>query len=706
MIQILAQQTGLDFERVNRTIKLMEEGATIPFLARYRKEVTGGMDEVVLSNLRDSWQKLTELIKRKEFILTTIESQGSLTPELRKQIEDCNDSNVMEDIYLPYKPKRNTKSEKAKKMGLEPLAAMIMAQNNADIESVARRFVGDDKASNIEEAIEGAGFIIAEWMNENASIRSRMRNLFSRKSIIYSKKVKTATDENETFRLYYDFSEPVYKASSHRLLAIFRGEKENILKVKIQPEAEDAEELLERYFIKPHSATADYIKHFAHDAWQRLLSPSLENELRADLKSMADKKAIDVFGKNLEQLLMLPPMPGKRILAIDPGFRTGCKVVCLDENGNLLHNETIYPHPPQRETGLATKKLNTLVQQFKIDAIAIGNGTAGRETERFVSSIRFNKDVTAIMVNENGASIYSASEIARREFPQYDITVRGSVSIGRRLADPLSELVKIDPKGIGVGQYQHDVDQKDLKQCLDDVVIRCVNKVGVDINLASPELLQYVSGLGPALAKSIVDYRTENGNFTSRAQLMKVPRLGAKAFEQAAGFIRIREAENPLDNTAVHPESYGVVKKIASSLGVNIPEIIRNKELINTVNPSDFVTKDFGLETIKDILHELIKPNRDPRQKVRRLDFNKDIRTSADLREGMKLPGVVTNITGFGAFVDLGVHQDGLIHISNMADEFVSDPHSILGLNDYVEVEVLRVEAEKKRINLKLIKKI
>lgn len=706
MISVLASQTSLNPDKISRTIKLLQEGATIPFLARYRKEITGGMNEVELSSLRDKWLQLTELIKRKEFILATIDSQGLLTYDLKSEIEACYEPNLLEDIYLPFKPKRNTKSEKAKQMGLEPLAAQIMSQKLHDLEYFAGKFVGSEKAASMEDAIEGAGYIIAEWINENISLRNRLRNLFNRKAEIKAVKVKTAVDEKETYKLYFDFTEPVFKASSHRILAIFRGENEGILKVSVMPEADQAIELMESYIIKSYSTTEELLKTFIKDAWKRLLSPSLENEIRGELKKKADLKAIDVFGKNLDQLLMQPPLPGKRILAIDPGFRTGCKVVCLDENGNLLHNETIYPHPPQRETGLATKKINTLVQQFNIDAIAIGNGTAGRETERFISHIRFNRDVIAIMVNESGASVYSASDIARKEFPQFDITVRGAVSIGRRLADPLAELVKIDPKAIGVGQYQHDVDQKALRNCLTDVVISCVNRVGVDINSASVELLQYVSGLGPALANAIVDYRTENGNFISRKQLLDVPKLGAKAFEQSAGFIRIRNAENPLDNTAVHPESYKIVAKMAKDLQVEVKDLIRNKDSLSSINPTNYISTDFGIETIKDIIEELAKPNRDPRKVIRPLEFDKSINSINDLKTGTIYPGVVTNITAFGAFVDLGVHQDGLIHISNMAEEFVSDPHSVLKINQFVEVEVLQVEPSKKRINLKLVKKM
>jgi uncharacterized protein len=705
MIEILAQKTGLSATRIQKTLALFEQGATIPFIARYRKELTGGMDEVQLAELKQQYTKETDFQKRKAFVLESIQEQGKLSDELQNQIDACQDPAVLEDLYLPFKPKRNTKAEIARKKGLEPLAATLMAQKHSDIEYFAQRFVGQDKAESVKDALEGAGHIAAEWMSEHAHTRQRLRNLFERKAIIQSKRSTKGEDENETYALYYDFSEPVYKANSHRLLAIFRGENEKVLHVKIQPETELGLEQMERNYIKPYSTTEKWLKTIIKDAWKRLLAPSLENELRALLKEKADKKAIDIFSKNLEQLLMLPPMPGKRILAIDPGFRTGCKVVCLDENGNLLHNETIYPHPPQRETTAAMKKINTLVSQFQVDAIAIGNGTAGRETERFISRIRFNKDVVAVMVNENGASVYSASAVARKEFPQYDVTVRGAVSIGRRLTDPLSELVKIDPKAIGVGQYQHDVDQKALKESLDDVVMKCVNLVGVDIHSASAELLQYVSGLGPVLAKNIVDYRKEKGDILSRKELLSIPKLGPKAFEQCAGFIRVPQANNPLDNTAVHPESYGIVQQMAKRLKVELTALIRNETLLSQLNAQDFVTKEKGLDTIQDIITELKKPNRDPRQKIQRMDFDASINKVDDLKTGMKLPGIVTNITGFGAFVDLGVHQDGLIHISQMADGFVSDPHEHVSLNDYVEVEVLSIEKEKKRIGLKLLGK-
>ena len=705
MIDKLARQTGLSARSVQSTLRLFEDGASIPFIARYRKEQSGGLDEVQLTLLRDAWKAEQEFQHRKEFIISSIDEQGKLSAELHAQIESCEDKSELEDIYLPFKPKRNTKAELARMKGLEPLAATLMAQKHTDIEQLAYRFVGPDKADSIEDALQGAAYIAAEWVNEHQGIRKRLRRLFERSAIIRSKKSSKAKDEQQTYALYYDFEEAVYKSSSHRLLALFRGENEGILKVKIQPDSEEALRLLEDHFIKEYSTTASYIQAVLKDSWKRLLAPSLENELRVALKERADHKAIEIFSKNLEQLLMLPPMPGKRILAIDPGFRSGCKVVCLDENGNLLHNETIYPHPPQKQITQATKKINTLVNQFKIEAIAIGNGTAGRETEHFVSRIRFSRDVIAVMVNESGASVYSASELARKEFPQYDVTVRGAVSIGRRMADPLAELVKIDPKAIGVGQYQHDVNQAALKDSLDDVVMKCVNRVGVDIHTASEALLQYVSGLGPALAKNMVEYRRDNGDFSSRKELLQVSKLGPKAYEQCAGFIRVSKSSNPLDNTAVHPESYALVGKMAKKLGVEVKQLIRNEEMISRLNVEDFISPSVGKETISDIMDELRKPNRDPRKKIQRMDFDATVKTIKDLKIGMKLPAIVTNITGFGAFVDLGVHQDGLIHISNMAEGYVSDPHEHVSLNEYIEVEVLQVEVEKKRIGLKLIGK-
>ncbi|OIO99676.1 MAG: RNA-binding transcriptional accessory protein [Bacteroidetes bacterium CG2_30_33_31] len=704
MIQRLSKSLTFNIQSIENTVHLLDDGATIPFIARYRKEATNNLDEVQISAIRDAYNLIKELDKRRDFIIESIDSHGFLTDEIKNKLIDCNSISEIEDIYLPFKPQRNTKATIARKKGLEPLAKIIMAQNNSEIRNIAERFVGKDKADNVDDAIDGAGYIVAEWINENVVVRKKLRLIFQSHAFMKSKKISTAKDEQETYKNYYQREESISKATSHKILAVLRGEKEGILRVSFQPEKKIALDFLERYFIKPDSKTRELMSKFIDDSYKRLLSSSLENELRNELKEKADKKAIEVFGKNLEQLLMLPPLPNKRILAIDPGFRSGCKLVCLDENGNLLHNETIYPHPPQKETAYAMKKISSLVQQFKTEAIAIGNGTAGRETEDFIKRIRFNSDVIAMMVNENGASVYSASNIARQEFPEYDITVRGAVSIGRRLADPLAELVKIDPKSIGVGQYQHDVDQKALKQSLDDVVISCVNRVGVDINTASKELLQYVSGLSSSIAENIVNYRKENGNFNNRQELMHVPRLGAKAFEQAAGFIKIRNAKNPLDDTSVHPEAYSMVAKMAKNSGVSISEIIRNNELLDKLNIEEYVNNKFGDFTIKDIIAELKKPNRDPRKKVANFEFSKIARSINDLEIGMKLPGIITNITGFGAFVDLGIHQDGLIHISQLSDSFVSDPQDIVHLNQYVEVEVIKLEILQKRINLKLLK--
>ncbi len=705
MIETIANKLNISLLSVKNTIALLEGGATIPFIARYRKEKTGGLDEVAVAAVRDAMQQLQELMKRKKTILQTIEEQGLMTRQLKEEIENCDDPAVLEDIYLPFKPKRNTKAEQARKKGLEPLAKIIMAQNFADVQTAARRFVGPQGAADAADAIAGAGHIIAEWMSENAVIRQKLRELFEKQALIKSKKIKSANDENKIYRHYYDKEEPVKRSSSHRILALFRGEKEGVLRVSVRPDGERALEIMQRFFVKRDSAVPELMESIIKDSYSRLLMPSLETELRNKLKAFADREAIEIFKKNLEQLLMTPPLPGKRILAIDPGFRTGCKVVCLDENGNLLHNQTIYPHPPQRETKQAAKTISTLVSQYQIEAIAIGNGTAGRETENFISRIRFPHKVLALMVNESGASVYSASKVAREEFPQYDITVRGAVSIGRRLADPLAELVKIDPKSIGVGQYQHDVDQKALKESLDDVVISCVNSVGVDINTASKELLQYVSGLGPVLAANIVEYRKKNGNFVSRRQLLKVPRLGEKAFEQAAGFIRIRGAQNPLDNTAVHPESYHIVERIAEDKGLSVSELIGNEAALDEIEPRAYIDENTGEITIKDILEELKKPNRDPRKTAVRFKFSDKVNSIDDLREGMVLPGIITNITAFGAFCDIGVHRDALIHISQLADGFVKDSHEIVRLNQYVDVEVISIEKESKRINLKLVAK-
>lgn len=698
----LAEATKISESRIVKIVGLLDEGATIPFLARYRKEATGGLDEVQLAALRDIYKSRQEFEKRKEFVISAITELGSMTNEIMDKIKGAKFITEIEDIYLPFKPKKQTKGEVARKKGLEPLAKIIMSQNVTDLKRVSAGYVGKEKAASVEEAIEGACHIISEWINENSTIRDKARRVFKFTAKMVSAKVKSAVDEQEVFKSYYDYEEDINKMASHRILAMFRGENEGTLKLSIKPDKDEILDYAKRFYIKPHSTTADFISDAIEDGYKRLLAPSIENEVRAELKEAADKKALAVFTKNLEQLLLAPPFPGKRILAIDPGFRTGCKVVCLDENGKLLHNETIYPHPPQNEVSQSSKKLVSLVNQYKVEAIAVGNGTAGRETEDFLRKVRFERDVTAIMVNESGASIYSASKIARDEFPQYDITVRGAVSIGRRLADPLAELVKIDPKSIGVGQYQHDVDQKALKENLDDTVMSCVNRVGVDLNTASKELLQYVSGVGPVLAANIVEYRNLNGAFESRDELKKVPRLGPKAYEQAAGFIRIRGAKNPLDNSSVHPEAYHIVKKMAKDLGLKTDELVGNELKIKTIDPNKYVEGEFGLPTINDMLKELAKPGRDPRKSIASFEFDRTVHKVEDLSPGMILPGIITNITGFGAFVDIGVHQDGLVHISHLADRYVGDPHEVVSLNQKVMVKVLDVNIKQKRISLSM----
>ncbi len=692
--------SGISDKSVTNTLQLLSEGATIPFISRYRKDQTGGLDEVQVSVIRDLSNKYQELIDRQQTILKAIESQDKLTGELKSKIEACFDSNVLEDLYLPFKQKRLTRGEKAKKLGLEPLAKMIMTQRGGDPIQMAQRFVkGEVEDENA--AIEGAKDIMAEYMNENANFRARMRTLFQRKAILVSKIMKGKKELAEKYQDYFDFSEPLYKIPSHRFLALYRGEREKLLSIKALPEKEDALDLMERYFVKSEDACGDLVKETCSDAYSRLIAPSLENEVIQEAKEKADLAAIQIFSTNLKQLLLAPPLGSKRILAIDPGFKSGCKVVCLDESGNLLINLNIYPHPPQSETSKASAKLFELVQAYKIDAIAIGDGTAGRETENLVKHIRFDRDLEVFSVREDGASIYSASSIARKEFPDYDVTVRGAVSIGRRLMDPLSELVKIDPKSVGVGQYQHEVNQTNLKNALDDVVVSAVNSVGVDLNTASPYLLSYVSGLGLSLAENIVDYRQENGAFTSRTELKKVKRLGEKAFEQSAGFLRIRNAKNVLDNSAVHPESYKTVEAFAKKLKVSIAELVERPELLQDLKGSDF--PNVSSYTFQDLISELKKPGRDPRKKMKVLEFNNSIRTIADLIVGMKLPGIVTNVTAFGAFVNIGLKENGLIHKSNLADVYVEDPAQFIQLHEHVEVEVMEVDAVRKRIGLKRV---
>lgn len=696
----IISNSGLQQRSVQNTISLLGEGATIPFISRYRKEQTGGLDEVQVTQIRDLAKRYDELVARQQTILNAIEEQGKLTTELRSKVIECFDSNVLEDLYLPYKQKRMTKGDKAKKLGLEPLAKMIISQRGGDPEQMAERFVKGDVIDE-QMAIEGAKDIIAEWINENAGARARMRQLFQRRAVLHSKLVKGKDEEGAKYRDYFDFSEPLYKCASHRFLALYRADREGILSLKAQPAQEEALEQLERFFVKGNDACSDVVAEACKESYKRLMCPSLENEIMNEAKLKADLEAIKVFSTNLRQLLLAPPLGSKRILAIDPGFRTGCKVVCIDESGNLLTNATIYPHPPQNEGSQAQAKIAQLVQAYKIEAIAIGDGTAGRETESFIKRIRFDRDLEVFVVREDGASIYSASPIARKEFPEYDVTVRGSVSIGRRLMDPLAELVKIDPKSVGVGQYQHEVDQNLLKEALDDVVISCVNNVGVDLNTASPYLLSYVSGLGPALAENIVEYRKEHGGFRSRAELKKVKRLGDKAFEQAAGFLRVRNGEDPLDNSAVHPESYKIVQNMAKKLKVDLKELIGSEERLKQVQKLDF--PEIDPYTFEDILAELRKPGRDPRKKAKVLEFDRSIKTIEDLRTGMILPGIVTNVTAFGAFVNIGIKENGLIHKSNLADVYVDDPSKFISLHEHVEVQVIEVDAPRKRVGLKRI---
>ena len=699
----ISQEFGVTARVAENVIKLLGEGATVPFIARYRKEMTDTMNEETVADVKKRLEQLDELEKRKEFVLKSIAEQEKLTPELEKQINNAETLQDVEDIYLPYKPRRRTKAEIARQKGLEPLAKMIMAQNSDDVNGMAKRFISKEKeVNNEEEALKGACDIIAEWISENINGRNRIRNIYHRDGVISSTLVKSKEAEAQTYKQYFDFSEPIAKAPSHRILALFRAEDEGLLKVKLSINADDALNVLDSIFLRNDNASTDLVQDAIDDAWKRLLEPSLETEIRALYKEKADEVAVKVFAENLRQLLLAAPLGKKRVLALDPGFRTGCKVVILNEYGALVHNETIYPHPPQNETGKSAAKIAHLVQAYKVDVIAIGNGTAGRETEDFIKSIRFDRDITAVMVNESGASIYSASKVARDEFPDYDITVRGAVSIGRRLMDPLAELVKIDPKSIGVGQYQHDVNQKMLGDELNTVVESCVNAVGVELNSASEQLLSYVSGVGPQLASSIVKYRNENGGFTSRKQLLKVPRLGSKAYEQCAGFLRIHGAEQPLDASAVHPESYHIVEKMAKKLGVNVSELIGNEELINKINPKEYIEKDFGIETINDIIDELKKPGRDPRKSFEVFEFDKNIRTINDLRQGMQLVGIVTNITAFGCFVDVGVHQDGLVHISQMSNSYITDPNQVVKLNQKVKVTVTDVDIPRKRISLSM----
>lgn len=697
----IAETLNLSPRQVEKTIELLEGGATVPFIARYRKEATGSLNEVQIAAIRDMLIKCKELDKRRESIVQSIDEQGKLTAELKAKLLAADNMTELEDLYLPYKPKRKTRASMAIEKGLEPLANTIMLQQNIDIDTLAAKYIDTKKGvSDIDDALAGARDIIAERINEDTTARNRMRNLYRRSAMLSAKVAKGKEEEGAKYSSWFDWQENMMKAPSHRILAMFRGENEGFLKVKIQPDDDSqAIEQLERQWVKSNSECSQQVKMAVKDSYKRLLAPSMETEFYNILKERADAEAIKVFAENLRQLLLASPLGQKRVLAIDPGFRTGCKVVCLDAQGNLIHNETIYPFSSVREERDSVKKLENLVEAFKIEAIAIGNGTAGRETEEIVKRARFKTNVIAVMVSENGASVYSASDIARQEFPDYDVTVRGAVSIGRRLMDPLSELVKIDPKSIGVGQYQHDVNQSLLHESLNDVVVSCVNNVGVELNTASKELLSYVSGIGPVLAKKIVDYRTKKGPFASRQELLQVDRLGEKAFEQCAGFLRIRNASNPLDRSAVHPERYELVERMAKKVGASVAELVDNKELRTKINIADFVSPECGLPTLEDIMKELDKPGLDPRTKFEVFEFDKNVSRIDDLREGMILPGIVTNITAFGAFVDIGVHQDGLVHVSQMTDKFVKDPNEVIKLHQHVKVKVTEVDVKRNRIS-------
>lgn len=702
--KLISEKLGIQATQVQKTHELFDSGNTLPFISRYRKEVTGGLDEIRLGEIKKELERFSKMEERKEFIIQTLAAAEKLTPGLRSLIEHCFDEKELEDIYLPYKVKRKTRASAAREKGLEPLAEGLLKGAYRDPEAEAEKY-GKKAGISAKEALEGASDILAEKMSEHAAIRKYMRKLYSHEGVLKAKKAKKPGEDAEKFRDYFDYGEAVKKIPAHRILAVFRGENQSVLHVTVEVDEEKAFQTIIRNLKLPSGACGIWVEKAFRDGFKRLLAPSLENEIKADLKEKADKESIKVFGENLYQLLMAPPLGNIRVMAIDPGFRTGCKVVCLDETGALLHNETIYPHAPQNEKDKAAKTLRRLTEAYKIKAIAIGNGTAGRETEEFIKkNVLFpaGSDVKVFSVNESGASIYSASSVAREEFPDYDVTVRGAVSIGRRLMDPLAELVKIDPKSVGVGQYQHDVDQHLLKKELEQVVENCVNRVGVELNMASRHILTYISGLGPVLAQNIVDYRTGHGPFTSRKELLKVPKLGPKAYELCAGFLRIRDAKNPLDNSAVHPERYALVEKMAADLGLKTENLIRNPEAVNRIIDARYVSDEVGLPTIQDIKNELLKPGRDPRNTYKILKFNSDIRSISDLIPGMVLPGIITNITHFGCFVDVGVKQDGLVHISQIADRFISDPAQAVKLHQHVRVKVLEVDAERKRISFSM----
>lgn len=702
--QYIQERLQIPTKSIENTLQLLAEDCTIPFIARYRKDKTGNLDEVAIEQIYKLNKNFDEIVKRKESILKSIEEQNALTPELQQKITQSFDLQELEDLYLPYKKRKKTKADSAREKGLEPLAKMIMSQKSDDVEYLASKYLNKDVADE-DAALQGARDIIAEWLNENLYIRKNLRRLFQRKAVIATKVVKTKKDEEDAqkFSQYFDWQESLNRTPSHRLLAMLRAENEGFVKVSVAVEKEEAIEVIENAVIKSQNDCAQQIALAIADAYKRLLEPAISNETLQEAKEKADIKAIDVFAENLQQLLLAAPLGEKRILAIDPGYRTGCKVVCLDEKGDILHNETIFPHAPQNDTGMAMKKIKSLVNSCNIEAISIGNGTASRETEQFIKKIGFDRDLQVFVVSEAGASVYSASKLAREEFPTYDVTVRGAVSIGRRLSDPLAELVKIDPKSIGVGQYQHDVDQTKLKEKLDNTVISCVNSVGINLNTASKSLLSYVSGIGEKMAENIVNFRAENGAFTSRKDLKKVPRLGEKAYQQAAAFVRIKNAKNPLDNSAVHPEAYILVEKMAKDLGLKTEELIANKEKIDQINPEKYITEDIGILGIKDILKELLKPGLDPRKSAKVFEFDRNVKTIKDLHIGMILPGIVNNITAFGCFVDVGIKESGLVHISQLKDGFVSDVNEVVKLHQHVQVKVLEIDEQRKRIQLTMI---
>ena len=701
---IISKSLAIGEQQVGNTLELLEEGCTIPFISRYRKERTGALDEVKVAAISDQLDKLKETEKRKQTILSTIEEQGKLTDELRKRIENSWDATELEDIYMPFKPKRRTRAQVAREKGLEPLADFLLLQTAADVQKKAALFVNKEKGvADTEEALKGAMDIIAERVSEDERSRNTVRNNFNHDAVITSKLVKGKEEEGQKFRDYFDFSEPLKRCASHRLLAMRRGEAEGILRISISGDDELCLERLDRQWVRSHSESSDYVAEAMEDGFKRLLKPSIETEFANSSKEMADQEAIRIFVRNLEQLLMSAPLGQKRVMGIDPGFRTGCKVVCLDAEGNLLHNEAIFPHtagPNGRQ--VAASKIWTLTKQYKTEAISIGNGTASRETEDFIRGLGLPKSIEVFVVSEDGASIYSASKVAREEFPDYDVTVRGAVSIGRRLMDPLAELVKIDPSSIGVGQYQKDVNQTELKKSLDQTVVSCVNKVGVNVNTASKHLLTYISGLGPLLAQNIVNYRAENGAFKNRKQLLKVPRMGQKAFEQSAGFLRISGGDQPLDNSAVHPESYHIVEQMAKDQHCTVAQLMESKETRAKVDLKRYVTSDVGMPTLQDIMQELDKPGRDPRQQLKAFAFSDDVKTLEDVREGMVLPGIITNITNFGCFVDVGVHTKGLVHISELADRYVKDPTEVVSLHQQVQVRVLSVDLKRERLSLSM----